>query len=42
MVNLPLKPAGVPKIMVKFDIDRDGVLTVTATTDGDNSVQVGV
>ena len=43
LVNLPIKPAGVPKINVKFDIDRNGVLTVTASTNNDyNTAQVAV
>lgn len=31
LTNLPLMPRGVPKINVKFDVDANGIMSVTAT-----------
>lgn len=37
--NLPSAPRGIPQIEVKFDIDANGILTVTATDKATNKTQ---
>jgi molecular chaperone DnaK len=37
--NLPPAPRGIPQIEVKFDIDANGILTVTATDKATNKTQ---
>jgi len=36
LTNLPPMPRGIPKILVKFDIDVNGILNVTATEESTN------
>lgn len=41
LVDIPLAPRGVPQIEVTFDVDKDGILSVTAIdTSLKKSVQV--
>merc|ERR1712013_745752 len=40
--GIPPAPLGVPEIIVKFHIDKDGILTVTAKEKGGSSKKIQV